>query len=458
MRADRFDRADPAGGDLLAGLANVRVPVCLLEPAVARAAPVAPDGLVAMDIAFENGLIARIEPAAPPRAQERPGFLDGRGGICLPAFVDVHTHLDKAQIWSRTANPDGTFWSGLEAARADRDRHWTADDIRRRMEFSLASAYAHGTAAIRTHLDTTPELLEVSWPLFVELRETWRGRIALQAVSLLAIAELPQGEALAAFARRIAGEFGGILGGFVQGPDDVSEQLGRLFEAAGAVGAAVDLHVDETLDPASNALRQIADAVIRTGFAGPVTCGHCCSLMTQDETEALSTLDRVAEAGISIVSLPLCNAYLMDRAPGRTPRIRGGTLVHEMAERGIAVALASDNARDPFYAYGDLDALEVFRQSVRQLQLDHAASDWISAVTFVPAAIMAAAAKDGGSDLPTGRMTAGAGADLVLFEARNRTELLARPQSDRRLIRAGRVVTPQLPSYRDLDDLAHMRP
>ena len=44
-------------------------------------------------------------------------------------------------------------------------------------------------------------------------------------------------------------------------------------------------------------------------------------------------------------------------------------------------------------------------------------------------------------------------ADLVLFGARNWTELLARPQADRTVLRAGREIETTLPDYRELDDL-----
>ena len=33
--------------------------------------------------------------------------------------------------------------------------------------------------------------------------------------------------------------------------------------------------------------------------------------------------------------------------------------------------VASDNTRDPFYAYGDLDMIEVFREATRILHFDH---------------------------------------------------------------------------------------
>jgi cytosine deaminase len=116
-----------------------------------------------------------------------------------------------------------------------------------------------------------------------------------------------------------------------------------------------------------------------------------------------------------------------------------------MAARGIEVAVASDNTRDPFYAYGDLDMLEAFREAVRVLHLDHPIAGWERVVTSAPAQILRRP--------DCGRIAAGASADLVLFRARNWTELLARPQSDRTVLRSGKTIDRTLPDYRELDQL-----
>ena len=91
----------------------------------------------------------------------------------LPAFVDCHTHIDKGHIWPRKPNPDGTFIGALDAAGDDRAARWNAADVARRMDFSLRCAYAHGTAALRTHLDSLPPQETISWPVFEEMRERW---------------------------------------------------------------------------------------------------------------------------------------------------------------------------------------------------------------------------------------------------------------------------------------------
>ena len=60
------------------------------------------------------------------------------------------------------------------------------------------------------------------------------------------------------------------------------------------------------------------------------------------------------------------------------------------AKPACPVCLASDNTRDPFYAYGDLDGLEVLRESARIGHLDHPAAEafgWARAVSATPARV-----------------------------------------------------------------------
>ncbi len=56
-----------------------------------------------------------------------------------------------------------------------------------------------------------------------------------------------------------------------------------------------------------------------------------------------------------------------------------------------------------------------------------------------------------GFDAPS--LSPGAPADLVICRARDWTELFARPQSDRIVLRDGRAIDRTLPDYSDLDHL-----
>ncbi len=412
-------------------LANVRAPASLVEGLATGSAD--HEGVVGLDLGVAFGRLTA------PGAGDR---VDAGGRMLWPAPVDLHTHLDKGQIWPRARNADGGFWTALETVRRDREANWGATDVAARMDFALRCAFAHGTAAVRTHLDSAAPQDRVSWPVFAEMRERWAGRIELQAVALATFEDYA-GAHGPALADRVAAH-GGILGLVPWMCDDLDDRLERWFELAGERGLDVDLHVDESLDPNDVTLRHVAEAVVRTGYTGRIVCGHCCSLAVQDEAQVARTLDAVAAAGIAVVSLPMCNLYLQDRGAG-TPRRRGVTLLHELRARGIPVAVASDNTRDPFYAYGDLDAHEVFREAVRIGHLDHPFADWVRTVTATPAGIMGLENR--------GTLRPGAPADLVLFEGRSFSEVLSRPESRRLVIRGGRASAAELPPYRDLDPL-----
>ena len=421
-------------------LLNATVPVSLLAHA-----PTTPDadGLVRVDIEVGDGTISGIAKTGTGAPDGLP-TADLDGGMVWPAFVDMHTHIDKGHIWPRRPNPDGSFDGALSAVAADRAASWSAGDVKARMEFSLRCAYAHGTRILRTHLDSSAPQHTISWPAFAEMRERWGGRIDLQAVSIMGINELRDTAFFDGLVRTVAGH-GGVLGTVTFMIPDLDDLLTSLFERAGDAGLDVDLHVDETGDPDARSLDAIAGAVKRTGFDRRVIAGHCCSLAVQDDARAARTIAAVADAGIGVVSLPMCNMYLQDRTPGRTPRWRGVTQLHELAAGGVTTAVASDNTRDPFYAFGDLDMVEVMREAVRIGHIDHPVADIPGYVQTAPATLV------GRPDAAT--LAPGGPADLVAFRARNYSELLSRPQNDRTVVHAGRTIDTTLPDYRELDPL-----
>ncbi|MGO8245667.1 cytosine deaminase [Rhizobium johnstonii] len=419
-------------------LSNATVPAATLEHIDV---PVT-EGLATVDIVISDGMIAAIRPAgAAPADYARTDLKDG---MVWPCFADIHTHLDKGHIWPRQANPDGSFMGALDAVRADREANWSAADVKRRMEFSLRSAHAHGTSLIRTHLDSLAPQHRISFEVFAEIRDAWKDRIALQAVALFPLDAMADSAFFTDLVTTIR-QTGGLLGGVTRMGPELVWQLDTLFRTAAEHGLDVDLHVDETDDRGAETLKAIAEAVLRNGFEGKVTAGHCCSLARQDEDTAARTVELVAKAGVAVIALPMCNMYLQDRYPGRTPRWRGVTLFKELAAAGVATAVASDNTRDPFYAYGDLDPVEVFREAVRILHLDHPLDTAARVVTTSPAAIVGRPDK--------GRIAAGDPADLVLFSARRWSEFLSRPQADRVVLRRGKVIDRSLPDYRELDSV-----
>ncbi len=395
-----------------------------------------PEGFTLVDVQVQDGQITRVQSASGISG------IDLAQGIILPCFVDVHTHLDKSHVANRAPNLDRTFMGAIAAIKQDSLRHWQPDDLYRRMEFALKCSYAHGTQAIRTHLDTHADQAEITFQVFSQLQKTWGDRLDLQAVSLVEIDyyQTAQGAKLA----DLVAYYGQVLGCVAFPHPEIDRQLDTLFQLAQERGLELDIHADETLDPDSQILVHIAQAAERHNFTNQITCGHCCSLASQSALEVAEALRLAKQVGMHIVSLPMCNLFLQDRRFLETPRQRGVTLIQELHQQGIPVAVASDNCRDPFFAFGDHDMLEVFSQAVRIAHLDNIYPAVPAMVTSTPAQFMG---------LPKGLIQPGMGADLIVFRGRKYSELLSRPQSDRLVLRAGRPIDTTLPDYRELDDL-----
>jgi cytosine deaminase len=69
----------------------------------------------------------------------------------------------------------------------------------------------------------------------------------------------------------------------------------------------------------------------------------CSSLAFQTPADLEKTLALVAEARVTVVSLPLVNEWTQDRSdcPNRTPRWRGITTLHELRDAGVKVCTLS---------------------------------------------------------------------------------------------------------------------
>jgi cytosine deaminase len=440
----------PPGGDY--ALRRVRAPRCLVESDAALA-PAGDGDLVALDLRIAGGRIAAIAPAGALPPDSGP---DLRDALVLPGLLDVHTHLDKGHIWPRQANPTGDGTGASAAVMQDRNAHWHAEDVRARMDFGLRAAYAQGVVAIRTHLDSLAPQAGISFPVFRAMRERWAGRVDLQASSIapMDIFLRDEGRLLADTVAASGGQLGCVTRSNQHPgdpmPPDLEQGLVQVFRLAKERGLSIDLHVDESTDPRARTLVEVARVAVREEFPNGILCGHCTALALQTDDFIDETLDACKEAGIAIVSLPTVNMYLQDRSEQatRTPRWRGVTVLHEMKARGLPVAIAGDNCRDPFHAYGDHDMLDTYTQAVKTLQLDHPFGDWIRAASATPAAIMRMPDR--------GVLRVGVPADLIVLRARSYSEMLARHQFDRTVLRKGVAIDTTLPDYRELDELLGM--
>ena len=425
---------------------RARIPVALLPPSVAPASVDPLEPAVLCDLTLDGDRLVAVHAASTSSTPAGAREFDAAGSLVFPGFVDAHVHLDKTHTWHRAPNRTGTFRDALATLGADRV-NWSEADLHRRAGFALRTAWAHGTRAIRTHVDSDFPSAETSYAALSALRAEWLGRIDLQLVPVCGgdIYGTPAGEKMTDLALRHGAS---ALGGFFQMSAALPAQLDRLLAVARDRRVGLDLHVDETGDPQSECLRHVAAAVLRTGFPHPVVCGHGCSLAVQDPARARSTVALLREARLGVISLPLCNLYLQDRRAAdsfpRSPSWRGLAPLNDLLDAGVPVACASDNVRDAFHAFGDYDLVEVFAQSVRLAHLDSRLADSVRVVTSAAADLI------GRPDL--GRVAVGAPARLVVFSAQRFSELLSRPAAARRCIDGEEIHSPLAPDFAELGD------
>jgi cytosine deaminase len=433
----------PEGGRYL--LAGARVPAELVAAPPPGAVADA-EGALRLDVLVDGARIGGLFPAG--RGPAGLARVETEGCHLWPAFIDMHTHLDCGHAIPRV-RPDGTIHGGFSLTAQDWAR-WSDADMALRMDFGIRCAFAHGVAAIRTHVDSeTLAFSERGYRVLDRLRRDWSGRVELQGVTICAM-EAWLGEEARALADLAAG-MGGILGGVTdtldRGENGTYDRLGqaldRLFALAGERGLDVDLHVDQTEDLSAFTLPEIARARLRSGFQGRVVLGHCVNLSLQPEAVIAATLTLAREAGLGFVSMPTPMMYLMDRKPGRTPRWRGVTAANEIRAAGLPLAIGGDNCRDAWFPYGDHDMLDTLKQAIRVFQADEPLTGSLAMASRVPADLI------GRPDL--GRIGAGTPASLVIFAARSLNALLCRDQADRIVLSRGRLVTDPLPLHHELE-------
>lgn len=413
-------------------LANVAIP-----PALSDLAP-ATDGWCHADVVIEADKIAAVTQTGVEDYGDLPCH-DAKGSILTSAFVDCHTHLDKAHVAAFHEFPVGDLLSAIDAM-AVYKQSWTRQSLANRVEFSLRSAYAYGVRAMRSHVDFSLENAPFIWEVMTAAQTQWRGRIDLQCSPLAGIPNYEDPSFVVAVSAAAAQQ--GCLGVFLHNQPNMEDLLRPVFALASANGWDLDFHVDEGTDPNLIGLAAVANITRETGFNGTVLCGHCVSLSSYPNAQRTQTIAAAKEAGLHFVSLPLSNLYLQSRDPNAPPVLRGMAPVAQLAQNGLTVSLGADNVRDAFCAFGDFDPLAVLGIGAQVAHLNEPPRDWMPLITTNPAKTM--------SLEWDGVLRTGAPADLVLLAARNSGEFNMRNTAQRRVMRQGRWIDAALPSFSDL--------
>lgn len=372
-----------------------------------------PDGGIA-DIGISGETITAIEPKLQGVARTE---VDARGNLVSPPFVDPHFHMDATLSYGiPRINASGTLLEGI-ALWGELKPLLTHEAVRDRALAYCDWAVSMGLLAIRTHVDVCDDRL-LAVEALLDVKKTIAPYIDLQLVAFPqdGFYRSPKARENTIRALDMGVDVVGGIPHFERTMADGTRSVTELCEIAAKRGLMVDLHCDETDDPLSRHIEQLAFETQRLGLQGRAAGSHLTSMHSMDNYYVSKLLPLIAEVGVSAIPNPLINIMLQGRHD-TFPKRRGMTRVKEMQALGIRVGWGQDCVLDPWYSLGTADMLDVAFMGLHVAQMSSPAdmARCFDMVTNVNAAIMG---------LDHLGLAVGKRASLVVLDAGNPIEAL----------------------------------
>jgi len=313
------------------------------------------DGRIA-DIGIRGDRIAAIAPQLGSDARE---LVDATGDLVAPPFVDPHFHMDATLSYGTPRiNASGTLLEGI-GLWGELKPLLTHEAAKERALAYCDWAVSMGLLAIRTHVDTCDDRL-LAVEALLDVKKTVAPYLDLQLVAFPqdGFYRDPTARENTIRALDMGVDIVGGIPHFERTMADGTRSVTELCEIAAQRGLRVDMHCDETDDPLSRHIEQLACETQRLGLHGRVNGSHLTSIHSMDNYYVSKLLPLMAEAEVSAVPNPLINIVLQGRHD-TYPKRRGMTRVPEMLKAGIRVGFGQDCVLDPWYSLGTADMLDV---------------------------------------------------------------------------------------------------
>ena len=394
---------------------------------------VLPDGRVA-DIGISGNRIAAIEPSI---SAEAGSVVDAAANLVSPPFVDPHFHMDATLSYGiPRINASGTLLEGI-GLWGELKPLLTHEAVRDRALAYCDWAVSMGLLAIRSHVDICDDrLLAVEALLDVKKRVAPYLDLQLVAFPQDGLYRSPTARKNTIRALDLGVDIVGGIPHFERTMEDGRRSVTELCEIAASRGLMVDMHCDETDDPLSRHIEQLAYETQRLGLSGKVAGSHLTSMHSMDNYYVSKLLPLIGEAGVSAIPNPLINIVLQGRHD-TYPKRRGMTRVPEMIKAGIRVGFGQDCVLDPWYSLGTADMLDVAFMGLHVAQMTSPPDmrRCFDMVTSVNAEIMG---------LEGYGLEVGSQASLVVLDAGNPIEAIRLRPERLCVIAKGKIVATRL--------------
>jgi cytosine deaminase len=365
--------------------------------------------------------------------------LDADGRLVTPPLVDCHLHLDASLTAGRPRwNESGTLLEGIQVW-GELKPSLTEDDVRMRAREIVRWSVANGTLFIRAHADVSGEN-EAMLRGLLALRDEVADLCTIQVTAF------PQDGIFAREgdderlenALRIGADCVGGIPHYEPTSELGLREVHRVFELAMQYGRRIDVHCDETDDPASRFLEVMADDTVKHSLGGRVTASHCTAMGSYEPYYSSKLHGFLRRAGINVVVNPFANSLIQGRLDPY-PKRRGFAQLKELLAAGVNVSLGNDVIMDPWYSLGNADMVDAARLALHFTYMSgrDEIAEMLECATTRGARTLGVEDEYG--------IEEGKPADLVVYDAPTPLEVLRLRPVRRWVIRRGRVVAETRP-------------
>jgi 5-methylthioadenosine/S-adenosylhomocysteine deaminase len=319
--------------------------------------------------------------------------LDASGGLVMPGLVNAHTHVAMTLLRGHADDKPLDAW--LQEDIWPVEAELTAADVRAGAELGLVEMLKSGTTALNDMYFFMPEVVEAVEDAGLRARLGY-GSITVAKDEDAARQEMRDGLDFAI-------EYDGAAEGRISTAfmphslTTVGEQYYREFvPEAREAGVPIHLHANETTDE--------VDPIVEEHGERPLEYAADVGLLEPEDYIAHGVhvdgteIDLLAERGAGVVHCPASNMKL---ASGMAP-------VQDLLDAGVPVGLGTDGAA----SNNDLDMFDEMRDAA---MLGKLAADDASAVDAGSVVEMATAGSASVLGIDSGRIEAGANADLAVI-------------------------------------------
>lgn len=388
---------------------------------------VRPWGGPSSDVVLDGSTIAAVVPAGtgPATADH---VVDGDQRVIVPAFSDVHVHLDSTRLglpfrphtggpgrWARIME-DRAGWRTAEAPVAER------------ATYTLGRMIAQGATRVRSHaqVDADSGLEKFHGVLAAREAHATRSQVEIVVFPQVGIFREPGVVELLDEALRQGGD---LIGGIdpCEIDRDPVRHLDAVFALAEKHQVGVDIHVHEGGSLGLFSMDLVAERTRALGMEGRVSISHAFALSSADEAVA-PMIDTFAALDIAVTTI----------APGSGLDLP----LAAMTEAGLRVGLGMDGQRDYWSPYGNADMLDRTWQLAftQGYDADAAVEHALAVATWGGASVIdPALGRLGGVDDRPG-VRPGDRASLVLLTGDTATAAVMDRSPDRVVIHDGAVV------------------